>query len=259
MVEAIAIPPVSFVDTAAYYNLNFESQAATAFLGALYQQPNNLTLAKTLNETKDLTVFVPNNIAFEMVSGALTSLSPTELDRYLSYHVVVSSNSAPIYTSNFTSVNGTNVTSLEGGELTLYYTNNAYFVDSARLSAPNLLISNGVMHIIDIVLNPNDSSRRPEPLSATQAPVFPTSRASGSGFNSSAAPFTTYLENIVPTTSASAAYVPTLLSGLPGASSTSTATATSAAKGAAGLAYATSRHGSRWFSGVLCLLGLFVG
>lgn len=250
---------MSFVDTAAYYNLNFESQAATAFLGALYQQPNNLTLAKTLNETKDLTVFVPNNIAFEMVSGALTSLSPTELDRYLSYHVVVSSDSTPIYTSGFTSVNGTNITSLEGDELTLYYTNNAYFVNSARLTAPNMLISNGVMHLIDNVLNPEDASLRPEPLSATQAPVFPTSRAEGSSFNSSAAPFTTYLENIVPTTSASPAYVPTLPGGLPGASSTSTATATSTQKGAAGLAYVPSDHGSWWFSGILCLVGLLVG
>lgn len=91
------------------------------------------------------TFFAPTNIAFQSVAGALSDLSEEELRTILMYHVI--NDTVPIYTSDidhedWITTTGTNVTITVGddGEI---------FVNSAMIVNANILVANGVLHVID--------------------------------------------------------------------------------------------------------------
>lgn len=139
----------------------------------------------------------------DLVSGTLASLALSALNDLLSYHIVTNS-AGPVYSTNFT--NASSLSTLEGSSLTIELTDNAYVFNSARIIASDLLLSNGVMHVIDTVLSPNSTNTQPDPVSATQAPVLATSMAgTATAFNSSAVPFTTDLPAVTTTVAAAAA------------------------------------------------------
>ncbi|KAK3673318.1 hypothetical protein LTR78_006863 [Recurvomyces mirabilis] len=192
IIDAFAIPPMPFVYTADQYNLAFTAQSILSFLGAVYSQPSNLSLATTLNTTNDLTIFAPANIAMELVSGTLETLSPATLNQILSYHILPN---GPVYSADF--INNTQLPTLLGGNssVSLTFTFNSYFVNSARVIASDILIKNGVLHILDNVLAPNSTAVNINPMTYTQQPALPTTFSGSQSFNSSAAPFTTFVPN----------------------------------------------------------------
>lgn len=57
------------------------------------------------------------------------------------------SNGAVGYSSNLK--NGTKLTALNGKPLTITLSNGTVFVNSARVITPDILVSNGVVHVID--------------------------------------------------------------------------------------------------------------
>jgi len=146
-------------------NVTLTASAAnlTAFNGAL----NATKLAGAINTAKDLTIFAPNNEAFQSVGSALTNLSTDDLSNILSYHVVNASSVG--YSS--TLMNGTTLTSMGGMNLTITVSNNTVFVNSAKVIVADLLVSNGVIHIIDNLLNPSDTAT-PTPSATMGAPAF---------------------------------------------------------------------------------------
>ena len=138
------------------------------------------------------------------------------------------------YSSNLPSAylypNGTTLTSLEGSPLHLTFAPNSIFVNSARIIQQDLLLSNGVLHIIDNVLNYNLPSASPIPTQATQVPVV-----TGSSIEGNVLPFTTALPNstsilfsAVPTTATIAGEGSTATATDDTASSSTTAASTSA-------------------------------
>jgi len=177
------------------YDLADEGQSITSFIGATYSIPGE-PIPKYVNNTQNVTIFVPNNSAMEEVQGALASMSSSALESILAYHIFTSTE--PIYSSNLT--NGTTFSSPDGQDLEFLFIDNSLFVNSARILQSDLLINNGVMHVIDNVLNVNSTTAVPNPTSATQIPVLPTT---GSSFNSSDAPYTTFLPDVVPTSTSS--------------------------------------------------------
>ena len=126
--------PVSALDTASAVNL-------TSFRGAI----NATGLIATANDTPDLTIFVPTTEALRSVYSELQNLSESDLRNVISYHIV---NESSVRYSN-TLENGTTLTTAEGGELTITVVNETVFVNAARVVTPNILIANGVIHIID--------------------------------------------------------------------------------------------------------------
>lgn len=192
VIDNFLIPPIGIADTIETYQLANMPFAMTAFLGAAYSNPNNTRLAKYLNETKDLTVFVPANIAMEMVSNSLSSVNLNDL---LEYHIL-SSDSGPLYSSDFT--NDTTLRTMNNKSLSMRFFPNSFFINQARVLTSDILIYNGVLHIIDGVLSPNITDRLPNPTSATQMPVLPTN-PNAANMNISMPPFTTYLPNYQPT------------------------------------------------------------
>ncbi|KAK5108538.1 hypothetical protein LTR62_008194 [Meristemomyces frigidus] len=235
IIDNFAIPPMPFVYTVDQYNLAFEAQGMLSFLGAVYSIPpinaTTASLPRYLNETRDLTLFVPSNLALEYVSGTLETLSPAALNDILSYHILGPNTGGPIYSSDF--INQTQLPTLQGSNITLTFTSNSYFVNSARVIAADILIKNGVMHVLDNVLSPNHTGIRGlNATTYTQAPVLPTTFPAGQALNSSAAPYTTFVPDFyVSVSSISDVVVQTeTTAGGGGGQSTAFATASSTGK-----------------------------
>lgn len=202
IVDSMLIFPTSFPATAELFATAYEPQQLTSFLGATYFTPPNSTtppaLARYLNVTSDLTLFVPNNAAMSIVAQSLQGLSadPAALDNLLSYHMVAG-NGGPWFSTSFTndSTKDQTLTTVNGGTITIRFSSNAYFVNGARVLNTDLMIAGGVMHVIDNVLAPDQAAATPQPSLGTQVPAL----ATGGVFNISSAPFTTFLPNTVNT------------------------------------------------------------
>ena len=131
----------------------------TDLLGAVVA--TNLTSA--LDTASEITIFAPSNAAFAAIGSAAANLTTLQLARILEYHVVVGH---ALYSSDI--VPGS-LPTLLGAQfpVTVYVEGDAVFVNGARVINTDILTSNGVLHVIDAVLNPLNMSM---PLNST-APV----------------------------------------------------------------------------------------
>lgn len=115
-------------------------------------------LVETLKGTGPFTVFAPTNEAFNKlpagtVDNLLKAENKTALTNVLTYHVVAGA---------FTSANlkdGQKLTTVQGEELMIHYSNNQWMVHDAKGGKANITIadvisSNGVTYVIDNVLMP---------------------------------------------------------------------------------------------------------
>ncbi|KAJ0348250.1 hypothetical protein COL154_011938 [Colletotrichum chrysophilum] len=172
IIDSLMVPPARIEKTArdAYTDL-------TSFLGALYATD----LVTEFAETQNVTIFAPRNAAFQQIAGTVSAMSKEDLRRVLQYHIVPSTvygKSALVSGAKLqTGVNGRNLS------VTLY--NNDIFVDSARVIQTDILIANGVIQILDAVLNVNSNNTTPNVTAVTQAPVF---TVTGSAETGTAAP-----------------------------------------------------------------------
>lgn len=158
IIDSLLVPPGNITVTSQEYNY-------TSFEGALYAAD---VLDSDLT-TSNLTIFVPDNAAFQALGSAITGLSSTDLASIMNFHTLPNQ---VLYSPSF--LNNTVLTTLEGGKLTISRgDNNAIFINSAQLLAPDIMIGNGVLHVIDNVLNPSSSGTPVETL-ATQKPAFPS-------------------------------------------------------------------------------------
>ncbi|KAE8449027.1 hypothetical protein EG329_008615 [Mollisiaceae sp. DMI_Dod_QoI] len=205
IIDSLLIPPTSFPATSELFSTAAEPYQLTSFLGATYYSPNTSLspLATLLNQSSDITIFAPNNIAMESVSSTLTALSLTSntssaFQDLLKYHIILSPTSSPWYSTLFPQNGSTlSLPTLGGETLTISFSSNSFFVNSARILTSDLLLGNGVMHVLDNVLDEGKTDGKPNPSLATQVPVLSTGAVGG--FNVSEAPFTTALPNKVVT------------------------------------------------------------
>jgi len=134
-------------------------------------------------------------------------MSVSELAGFLSYHVVngtsTANGSQPFlgYKSNL--ADGMTIQMIRGGNITITEADNSIFVNSARVLQPDILLSNGVLHVIDNVLDYNATGVRPNPALASQQPVV-----RGGSLDGDVVPFTEYFPTTVTVVSASEA-IPT--------------------------------------------------
>ncbi|KAL1852497.1 hypothetical protein VTK73DRAFT_9185 [Phialemonium thermophilum] len=187
VVDTLLVPPerLELAVRDAYQDL-------TAFLGALYAAD----LVPLFAESPNVTIFAPRNEAFQAVADALESLPRNELVRILRYHLVTGQilSSATFYNSSGPNSTETaaessfpvsavlqnsssslvSTTTSSPTPVPLHFTRagNDFYVDTARLVQPDILVANGVVHMIDAVLNPNASDMHPDTTQPTQAPAF---------------------------------------------------------------------------------------
>ena len=70
-------------------------------------------------------------------------------------------------------MNGTSVPSLLGPNLMITLGDDgSVFVNSAKVIIPDVLVANGVVHVIDNVLNPNNTAAMPVATASMQTPAF---------------------------------------------------------------------------------------
>lgn len=175
--------PTNISDTAVQLNLR-------SAVGAL----EVAGLADAVDALQNVTCFVPDNAAFQAIGSALATTSKSDLSRILEYHVV---NGSVLYSPSI--MNGSNVTSMNGLEITITTEmengTEVIFVNSARVLTPNVLVANGVVHVIDNVLNPGNRTAKADTSATSDAPAFSgASSVSEEPFTSGVASATTTVE-----------------------------------------------------------------
>lgn len=165
VVDNLLIPPTPLGKTS-------EAFKAPSFLGSLYAAG----LMPGIADRQNITIFMPQNDALEAVGGSLDKLDSKALARILSYHVVPNQ---VLVSSALT--NATKLPTLANGasgtpeSVTVRQAGNNKYINSAQIIQPDILIANGILHIISDVLNPDSDSVQPNPDIATQVPVYPVS------------------------------------------------------------------------------------
>jgi len=127
-----------------------------AKLTAAYGALNATKLISTVDGLKDITIFAPNDTAFQNIASLFQNASTSDLTKVLEYHVVNASK--PLYSST---LSNTTVGTLIGTNLTVTVQNGSVFVNNAKVIVPDLLVAGGVVHIIDQVLNPSNATAKP--------------------------------------------------------------------------------------------------
>ncbi|KAI8937167.1 hypothetical protein NX059_006379 [Plenodomus lindquistii] len=141
IIDRLLVIPETATETLSAANL-------TSLSGAL----NATNLVDTVNTTPNLTIFAPNNEAIQNIGSALANLTTDQITDVLTYHVV----SGLGYSSGLE--NGTELVTVNGESLTVTIGEGGIFVNNARVVVSDVLIANGVVHVIDEVLNPTNQT-----------------------------------------------------------------------------------------------------
>lgn len=134
----------------------------TSLRGAL----NAIGLADAVNDSPNITVFAPTNEAIQNIGSALQNLTEQQITDILTYHVI---NGTIGYSSGLE--NGTTLETANGESLTITINNGSVFVNNAKVVTSDILIANGVVHVIDEVLNPTNQTIA-DPEAPEGEPVF---------------------------------------------------------------------------------------
>jgi uncharacterized surface protein with fasciclin (FAS1) repeats len=194
---------VTVVQNATYNNLNIlvidhvlnipknlsDVVTGTPQLSALAAAVNQKlpNLIGSLNKARGVTLFLPVNEAITGAADAINSVNDTTLTNVLLNHII---NGTALYAPQIT--NGLNITGAGGEPLTFTSNSTGTWVTSGSASAqiirPNILTSNGVIHLIDSVLlntasNPDAATSAAASISSSEAqntatetgPVTPSS------------------------------------------------------------------------------------
>ncbi|SMQ47902.1 unnamed protein product [Zymoseptoria tritici ST99CH_3D1] len=102
-----------------------------------------------VNTFTDITFLVPNDLAFQAIGSVVDSVDQATLAQVLEYHII------PDNIVFSPSITNASVASLQGNDLVFsVLPNGEIFVNGAKVLFANVILSNGVAHIIDSVLNP---------------------------------------------------------------------------------------------------------
>ena len=124
---------------------NISSTATAAGLTSLRGALNATNLVNTVDTAQNITIFAPNNAAFQAISSGLANLTTEQITSVLTYHAVVAAQ--PLYSSSLR--NGSTVPTLNGANVTVTINNGTVFVNNAKVVQADVLVANGVVHVID--------------------------------------------------------------------------------------------------------------
>ena len=161
-------------------------------------------------------------------------MSSSQLSRILNYHIVNSSTIG--YSSGLP--NGTILRTRSGQNLSITFASNSLFVNQARVIQQDLLLANGVMHVIDNFLDPDAPSVTANPEIPTAPPLI-----QGTSLSENVVPFTSYLPTSV-TSFDTASATPTSSFGIDDIGKGTSAFATAAASASASSTHTSSKKKS---------------
>lgn len=97
-----------------------------------------------VNTFTDITFLVPNDLAFQAIGSVVDSVDQATLAQVLEYHII------PDNIVFSPSITNASVASLQGNDLVFsVLPNGEIFVNGAKVLFANVILSNGVAHIID--------------------------------------------------------------------------------------------------------------
>jgi transforming growth factor-beta-induced protein len=120
----------------------------------------------TFSYTPNVTIFAPADEAFQNLGPAISDMTSDELATIMDYMLLPQT----VYSTGLT--NGTKFMTQQGENISVLHSGNNVYINSAQLLTSDILIANGVLHVIDNVLNPQGPGAQPNPALATQGPVF---------------------------------------------------------------------------------------
>ncbi|EME80775.1 uncharacterized protein MYCFIDRAFT_57949 [Pseudocercospora fijiensis CIRAD86] len=138
------------VDSVLRLPLNVSATGTNLGLTAAVAALNSTGLTNTADTTPDLTIFIPNNAAFAAIESTIAKATTDQVAGILAYHASAGKVLFSPDLSNAT------VPSLAPG-LNLTVTvlpDGTVLVDNAKVVVPNVILENGVAHVIDSVLMP---------------------------------------------------------------------------------------------------------
>ncbi|KAF3351117.1 Histone H2B [Verticillium dahliae VDG2] len=137
--------------------------------------PARTALVDAVNAMRDVTIFAPSNAAFRAIGATADQLQPQQLGAVLQYHVL---NRQVLFSSMLAQAaqqggqQGTMLRTLSGAMVSVRVQGGSVFVNSARVVMADVITSNGVVHVLDNVLNPAATQLTPDVSRQTQAPAF---------------------------------------------------------------------------------------
>lgn len=108
-------------------------------------------LLDALDNTANVTIFAPSNAAFSDANIDLDTVDSDELTTILQYHVI--SGQQVYYSSSLD--DGATVETMGGQSVTVSINDGEVMINDATVVTPNVLVANGVVHVIDQVLRPD--------------------------------------------------------------------------------------------------------
>ncbi|KAH8691514.1 FAS1 domain-containing protein [Talaromyces proteolyticus] len=166
---------VHIIDKVLTIPANISYSAAVTNLTSVAGALNAGNDTNTVDQLHNVTMFAPINSAFQAIGSAVRNLSTKALNNILDYHIV---NGTIAYSTDL--CNGTRLNALNNETLSIRVQNGSIFVNSAKIVIPDLLVANGVVHIVDNVLNPNNTLATPIPTASSQKVAFQSASAASS-------------------------------------------------------------------------------
>ncbi|KAK3996990.1 methyltransferase TYW3-domain-containing protein [Cladorrhinum sp. PSN332] len=159
----------------------------TSLAGAL----TSTRLLNGVNSLSDITIFAPSNEAFRAIGSAVGSISTQDLANILGYHVLTG---RVRFSTDLLAADQMVVPTLQGQNITIRRDGSQVFVNSAKVVLADVITANGVVHVLDNVLNPSNTTATPDPSATVQAPAFAgVSAAANPPFTSGIVPTTTLI------------------------------------------------------------------
>lgn len=133
------------IDTLLQLPMNVIATGQEAGESAAVDALKKTGLDKTLDTARDLTVFIPNNQAFQNAQSVIAGADMKTLVKVLSYHAIVGN---VLFSSQLMKYR--KLKTVEGSEVTITAGQGGIMVDKAKVVAPDIILSNGVGHVIDM-------------------------------------------------------------------------------------------------------------
>lgn len=101
----------------------------------------------SINWAPDITVFAPNNAAFQRINAITANAPDSEIARALNYHVIPGQ---VVHSSDMTNKT---LPTIEGTDVHMSVIDGVAFINSAKIVATDLLVNNGVLHVLEKYAN----------------------------------------------------------------------------------------------------------
>ena len=147
---------VHIIDTVLTIPENVTATAAAADLSELVDAVTAAGLGETIDSLEEVTVFAPSNEAFEAISDTVAELSEEELAEVLQYHVI---DGTVGYSTGLE--DGATLETVQGESVTIRIIDGDVYVNDAQVIIADVLVSSGVVHVIDGVLLPDNADATP--------------------------------------------------------------------------------------------------